>query len=553
MLEELRIVNFAIIDDIDIVFKPKLNGLVGETGAGKSIIVDALSLLSGSRSSFNKLRDESKKAFIEGVFTFRKSFLKQHEIILDYLDENQRLIVSRSLLPSKMSLARINGETVSLKVLKQVMEGIIDIHSQNDSSYLLQSSHHLTLLDSFLGTEHAKLLNRYQAKFEELKRERQKKEDFKKDNDINQREFLEFQIAEIEKFDLKENEIEDLQEELDNLSGYERLQESFASFKQLINSGEDNNLVMDVLARLENVSRGLNGTYLEKEGEYICAKANELEDAINEAFDSFESLDYSPERLEEINARLFELSTLQRKYGKTTDSILSAYREFKQKLAQLEEYDDMLEYFDRRIQSIEVELNTLGDELTSSREKGGEYLTKLVNRELDSLGLLSDGFKVNINPSAMNKFGKDSVNFAVCLNRGSKFMPLKEAASGGESSRLMLALKTVFNKTSPYDILVFDEIDTGISGNIAFKAAKKIMSIAEDSMVILISHLPQVVAACQSTYLVYKNEEKGITKSHIKPLNEREKIQEIGRMVSGSDITQGGIDAAKELINQYQK
>jgi len=553
MLEELRIVNFAIIDDIDIVFKPKLNGLVGETGAGKSIIVDALSLLSGSRSSFNKLRDESKKAFIEGVFTFRKSFLKQHEIILDYLDENQRLIVSRSLLPSKMSLARINGETVSLKVLKQVMEGIIDIHSQNDSSYLLQSSHHLTLLDSFLGTEHAKLLNRYQAKFEELKRERQKKEDFKKDNDINQREFLEFQIAEIEKFDLKENEIEDLQEELDNLSGYERLQESFASFKQLINSGEDNNLVMDVLARLENVSRGLNGTYLEKEGEYICAKANELEDAINEAFDSFESLDYSPERLEEINARLFELSTLQRKYGKTTDSILSAYREFKQKLAQLEEYDDMLEYFDRRIQSIEVELNTLGDELTSSREKGGEYLTKLVNRELDSLGLLSDGFKVNINPSAMNKFGKDSVNFAVCLNRGSKFMPLKEAASGGESSRLMLALKTVFNKTSPYDILVFDEIDTGISGNIAFKAAKKIMSIAEDSMVILISHLPQVVAACQSTYLVYKDEEKGITKSHIKPLNEREKIQEIGRMVSGSDITQGGIDAAKELINQYQK
>ncbi|MFA6796887.1 MAG: DNA repair protein RecN [Bacilli bacterium] len=553
MLEELRIVNFAIIDDIDIVFKPKLNGLVGETGAGKSIIVDALSLLSGSRSSFNKLRDESKKAFIEGVFTFRKSFLKQHEIILDYLDENQRLIVSRSLLPSKMSLARINGETVSLKVLKQVMEGIIDIHSQNDSSYLLQSSHHLTLLDSFLGTEHAKLLNRYQAKFEELKRERQKKEDFKKDNDINQREFLEFQIAEIEKFDLKENEIEDLQEELDNLSGYERLQESFASFKQIINSGEDNNLVMDVLARLENVSRGLNGTYLEKEGEYICAKANELEDAINEAFDSFESLDYSPERLEEINARLFELSTLQRKYGKTTDSILSAYREFKQKLAQLEEYDDMLEYFDRRIQSIEVELNTLGDELTSSREKGGEYLTKLVNRELDSLGLLSDGFKVNINPSAMNKFGKDSVNFAVCLNRGSKFMPLKEAASGGESSRLMLALKTVFNKTSPYDILVFDEIDTGISGNIAFKAAKKIMSIAEDSMVILISHLPQVVAACQSTYLVYKNEEKGITKSHIKPLNEREKIQEIGRMVSGSDITQGGIDAAKELINQYQK
>lgn len=553
MLQELRIVNFAIIDDIDIEFKPKLNALVGETGAGKSIIVDALSLLSGSRSSFNKLRDESKKAFIEGVFHLDKTFIDQHKVLLDYVDADNNLVVSRSLMPSKLSLARVNGETVSLKVLSDLMSGIIDIHSQNDSSYLLQSAHHLALLDTYLGKAHLMMLNNYQDKYDQLKLAISQKEEFEQNNDINQREFLEFQINELEKFNVRENEIEELQQELDNLSGYERLQENFKAFKQLVNSGEDNNLVIDVLNQLESVAHGLNGTYLEKEGENILEKANDLETAIDEVFESFESLDYSPERLDEINSRLFDLSSLQRKYGKKTEDILSAYNDFKEKLDQLDQYSDRLKEFDLKIKKINEELNLSAEELTKARIAGGEVLSKAVNAELDSLGLLADGFKVAVKPAALNKSGKDSINFEVCLNRGSRFMDLKEAASGGESSRLMLALKTVFNKTSPYDILVFDEIDTGISGSIAFKAAKKMLSIAENSMVILISHLPQVVAACQSTYLVYKNEEEGITQSHIRPLSEEEKIEEIGKMVSGKKLTQGGIDAAKELISQYQK
>ena len=553
MLEELRIVNFAIIDDIDIAFQPKLNGLIGETGAGKSIIVDALSLLTGTRSSFNKLRDDNKKAFIEGTFRLSQIFIDQHPMLKDYVDEDGRLIVSRSLSPSKLSLVRVNGETVSLKTLKDIMDGVIDIHSQSDSSFLMQNSHHLFLLDTFLGSKHMKLLEKYQHTFEQLKQAVGEKEKFEQQNDINQREFLEFQIAEIEKYNVKENEIENLQEELDSLSGYERLQENFSNFKQLINSGDDNNLVMDILSQLENVSRGLEGTSLAREGKNISECANQLENAIDEAFDSFESLDYSPEELERINSRLFELSILQRKYGKKTSDILSSYNDFKKRLDQLNQYDDYLRDYDKKISQIKLELLDLASELSEDRKAGANNLSQAVNNELSSLGLLSDGFRVKIESSDIKQTGKDSVNFEVCLNRGSRFMNLKEAASGGESSRLMLALKTVFNKTTPSDILIFDEIDTGISGNIAFKAAKKILSIAETSMVILISHLPQVAAACQSTYLVYKNEEDGLTKSHIRCLNEQEKIHEIGKMISGNKLTQGSIDAAKELIKQFSK
>lgn len=552
MLQELRIVNFAIIDDIDIEFKPKLNGLVGETGAGKSIIVDALSLLSGSRSSFNKLRDESKKAFIEGIFNFKESFIQNHPILKEYVDENNNLSVSRSLLPSKLSLSRVNGETVSLKLLKEIMDGVIDIHSQNDNSFLLQNSHHMNLLDSFLGEAHKELLNKYKLKYSEYLSAVESLDRFKSNNDLNQREFLEFQIAEIEKFNVEEDEIENLEEELESLSGYEKLQENFKDFKRLINSGEDNNLVMNILSQLENSARGFNGTHFEKEGTQIYEKARELEFSIEEIFDSFNSLDYSPERLEKINERLFELSTLQRKYGKKTSDILEAYRNFKEKIDQLDQYKDRIEEYKREIDKLKSDLLSLSKRLTDSRISGGDLLTKAVNSELESLGLLSDGFKVKVEERELSKLGKDSVCFQVCLNRGSRFMELKEAASGGESSRLMLALKTVFNKTSPFDILVFDEIDSGISGNIAFKAGKKMLSIANNSTVILISHLPQVVAACQSTYLVYKKEEQGITKSHIKQLSEQEKVREIGKMVSGKNVSQEGIATANELVKQYK-
>ena len=553
MLQELRIVNFAIIDDIDIEFKPNLNGLVGETGAGKSIIVDALSLLSGSRSSFNKLRDESKKAFIEGVFHFSEVFIAQHRILNDYIDENNSLVVSRSLLPSKSSLIRINGETVSLKVLKDVMAGVIDIHSQNDSSYLLQSAHHLGLLDTFLGTEQAKLLDEYAAKFDQMKKKRLEKENFKQSNDINQREFLEFQINEIEKYEISENEIEDLEQELKDLSGFARVQEAFKSLQEFLRSGESGSLVSDVLEEVEMHAKSLYGSPLEEAGENIAEKASDLEMALNEATDAYESLDYSPQRLEEINQRLFSLSTLQHKYGKTTREIFKAYNDFKEKLDLLYQYNDRLKQFDKEIAAIAVELDKLGDRLTSNRKEGARRLTESINSELQSLGLLKDGFRVDMQKAGLSKTGKDNLKFEVCLNKGSKFMELKEAASGGESSRLMLALKTVLNKTSPYDILIFDEIDSGISGNVAFKAANKMLSIADNSMVIVISHLPQVVAACNHTYLVYKDVEGGITQSHIKPLSNEEKIDEVGKMLSGNKLTKGGVDAAKELIHQYTK
>lgn len=554
MLQELRIENFAIIDDIDIDFSSGMNALIGQTGAGKSVIVQALGLLEGQRSEFSKLKDETKKATIEGVFCLEKAFIAAHSELNEYLDGGNIISVSRILLPSKSSLARINGETVSISQLSQAMSGILDIHSQGSSSLLLDSSNYLALVDAYSPNKELSRLKKELTKaFEEYKKAGEEIDRFKQENDLGQKDFISYQLEEIKKARLHPLEIEDLNAELASLSSYQDLAESFKGFSSFYYAGEDASQVQTFLSTLKSRLSELKGTPIADQASKALDMAEGLSDSLDEIFAAYNRLDFSPQRLEAINARLFYLSGLQHKYGKKTEDILAAQQKFQAKMDAIATYDDSLKSLKEAFDARRKEAEALSGQITKERLQASRRLEKAVGGELTSLGLLADGFRITLAPKELSQDGQDAAVFEVALNKGSKFLLLKEAASGGENSRLMLALKCVFNSLKPYDTLVFDEIDTGISGGIASMVALKIREISKTSMVLVISHLPQVVAAASSHYLVYKNEAEGHTASHIVKIEGTKTVEQIAAMLSGGKTTPAAFQAAQDLIDSYSE
>lgn len=554
MLTELRIRNFALIDDLEVSFGPGMNVILGQTGAGKSLIVAGLGLLKGNRADFNKVRDESKKALIEGTFLLSKEFLASHPSLKDYVEEGE-VTVSRVLLPSKAALCRINGETVSLSILREVMNEVLDIHSQLDAGLLYDEKNYLPLLDRF-GAEDRQFLNvkkEYQNSFQE---ERKLKEDFlsfQKENSLTDKDFLEFQIKEIESAHLKKNEIEDLNEELKSLEGYEQCENAFQNYQNTVNGNEG----VSLSELLSDLSRALNGfeeTSLAEKANKAKESLSELNNNLSELEETYNSMDFSSARLDQINQRLFDLSTLQHKYGNTTEEILNALEERKKKLFALESFDEEKKNYEAKIKKAEKITLQKAEQLTAERKKAGEGLAKEVNAELNSLGLKEGGFEVKLNPlKECTAEGKDEVQFLIRMNQGGKFLKLKDTASGGENSRLNLALKAVFNALRPYDTLVFDEIDTGISGSIAAKVGEKISEMGKDSSLIVITHLPQVASFADHAFKVSKSEDNGQTVSTLKEENEKEFVESISVMMSGEDITKESLKAGESLRKEALK
>ncbi|MDY5938044.1 MAG: hypothetical protein SPJ56_05525, partial [Bacilli bacterium] len=462
MLANLRIENFAIIEDIDINFSKGMNVLMGETGAGKSIIIDALDLLSGGRSTFSKLRDDSKKAFIEGRFVFEDDFVEKNEEIKEYLEGNE-LVISRVLFPNKTSSCRINGLTTSLSNVQKIMKKVIDIHSQGDNSLLLDERNYLSLLDNYLEEkDYDELKNKVSANYKKINLKRKEIEDYKKETNLVDEDYLRYQVEEISRFNLKENEIEDLNEELYSLDEYSKINDSFKAFKDFY-YGNNSISVDSFLSSLKGFITPLNKSLLENEASKAIESIYELENNLDEMFSKYDKLDFSEERIDEINRRLYELSGLQHKFGKRTSDILARYEDYKTKLDNISNYQENLDRLENELEALRDETMKDSIKLSSLREKRSTKLIKAINDELNDLGIKEGGFSISLERKELSSFGIDQVNFMISLNKGMKFVSLKEAASGGENSRLMLALKTVFNKINPYDVMIFDEIDVGIS------------------------------------------------------------------------------------------
>ena len=552
MLANLRIENFAIIEDIDINFSKGMNVLMGETGAGKSIIIDALDLLSGGRSTFSKLRDDSKKAFIEGRFVFEDDFVEKNEEIKEYLEGNE-LVISRVLLPNKTSSCRINGLTTSLSNVQKIMKKVIDIHSQGDNSLLLDERNYLSLLDNYLEEkDYDELKNKVSANYKKINLKRKEIEDYKKETNLVDEDYLRYQVEEISRFNLKENEIEDLNEELYSLDEYSKINDSFKAFKDFY-YGNNSISVDSFLSSLKGFITPLNKSLLENEASKAIESIYELENNLDEMFSKYDKLDFSEERIDEINRRLYELSGLQHKFGKRTSDILARYEDYKTKLDNISNYQENIDRLESELEALREETMKDSIKLSSLREKRSSKLIKAINDELNDLGIKEGGFSISLERKELSASGIDQVNFMISLNKGMKFVSLKEAASGGENSRLMLALKTVFNKINPYDVMIFDEIDVGISGNIAFKVSKKIEEISSSSQVIVISHLVQVVANGDNHLFVYKEDGEEKTTSHIKYLTEEELVNEVAKMLSLDKVSESSLASSRELINSFKR
>lgn len=548
MLQNLRIQNFAIIDDMEIDLHAGLQVLLGETGAGKSIIVEALSLLKGTKSSFSKIKGENKNAIIEGTFVLSDEFINRHTNLKEYLEGNSNeLVITRVLTSNKTSKARINGETVSLSELKEVMEYVIDIHSQGENYLLFDENNHLIFLDYF--DSDGKIKNakeEFNASFKEYKRIKEAYKELYDSIHGEDREYLEYQRNEIAKYNLEPNEIEDMEKELQDSEDFEDLKDYYQEFKEVYDSQEGS--FEGALMSLKNTLRKLCSSPISQSANLALDKAGELDDALSDVINEYDSLDFDPARIEYINSRLYSLKDLRHKYGTKTSDILDALKEIEEKISNIDSFELDKERLESNENKALETLKLKADKLSAVRHKAAQSLEKAMNNELESLGLLSGGFKVYISKDEIKHNGQDLVRFMLALNKGSKFLPLKEAASGGENSRLMLALKALFNRLSPYDVIIFDEIDTGVSGSVANKVGDKIKEISNDSQTIVITHLAQVAAKGDCHYLVSKNDINGTTVSNIKIIDGDAVVYEIARMISGENVTEQALSLARELI-----
>lgn len=386
----------------------------------------------------------------------------------------------------------------------------------------------------------------FNASFKEYKRIKEAYKELYDSIHGEDREYLEYQRNEIAKYNLEPNEIEDMEKELQDSEDFEDLKDYYQEFKEVYDSQEGS--FEGALMSLKNTLRKLCSSPISQSANLALDKAGELDDALSDVINEYDSLDFDPTRIEYINSRLYSLKDLRHKYGTKTSDILDALKEIEEKISNIDSFELDKERLESNENKALETLKLKADKLSAVRHKAAQSLEKAMNNELESLGLLSGGFKVYISKDEIKHNGQDLVRFMLALNKGSKFLPLKEAASGGENSRLMLALKALFNRLSPYDVIIFDEIDTGVSGSVANKVGDKIKEISNDSQTIVITHLAQVAAKGDCHYLVSKNDINGTTVSNIKIIDGDAVVYEIARMISGENVTEQALSLARELI-----
>ncbi len=544
MLEELHIKNLALIEDTNIDFSSPYISLVGETGAGKTLIVDSLSILKGDKFDFSLIRDKSKKTVLSASFVIDDSLIDRNEEFSEYL--TKQLLVKRIINTDHSSRYYINDEQVSSSVYKKILSLLIDIHSQGENSSLLDEKNHIYYLDSYLKNdlseikkEYSSLYSDYLKDLQQLKTMEEEKEDFDKD-------YLLFQINEIEKYHLKENEIEDLINEESRMKSYQNLLKDYQEFSSILYQSD----IMSSLSSLLSVIRRFKDSQIDVSS--LADNLSSLKESISQFENDFENMDIDPDRLEYINQRLFDLKGLMKKYGRSTEEILDKLDEYKRKLSFLDEYqidkDNLLKKIDKK----KEQLFLIAKKLSSTRKENAYKLEKDISSVLKKLLLKEDGFKIQIKDKELSKDGVDDVSFLISLNKGMPFSSLKEAVSGGENSRLMLALKSIMNSLDPSVLLVFDEVDTGVSGKVAFYVGTLLKEISKTSQVLVISHLPQVVASSYVSYEVEKKTLNNTTISTVKELNEKERIKAIAKLLSSKSITDEALLQAENLVKEFK-
>ncbi|WP_174734188.1 DNA repair protein RecN [Mesobacillus harenae] len=553
MLNELSIRNFAIIEGLSVSFKKGLTVLTGETGAGKSIIIDAVHLLVGGRGSSEFVRHGEDKAEIEGLFFLdtlhHPCYNKAKEFGIEI--EDGMMVLRRDIASSGKSVCRVNGKLVTIAVLREIGSTLIDIHGQHEHQELMDETNHFMLLDQFGSDEIFPAVKEYLQVYRTYEQTEKKLKSLSENEQqmAHRLDLIQFQLTEIQSAQLKLNEDTDLLEEKRKLGNFEKIYESIQGSYGALQGDQKGldwiGMVMDNLQAAADLEPSYKEMY-----DAVATSFYALEDTAHNLRNELNQLEYDPQRLNEIEERLNEINQLKRKYGKTIEEILEYSATIEEEIETIENKEVHIGQIEKELISLRKDLAIEANNLSSLRKKWAKKLTKLILKELKDLYMEKTVFEVKFHaaPETYTKNGMDRIEFYISTNPGEPLKPLSKVASGGELSRIMLALKSIFSKHQGVTSIIFDEVDTGVSGRVAQAIAEKIYKVSVDSQVLCISHLPQVAAMADTHLYITKTIKSGRTRTSVLPLNEAEKIREIGRMISGVEITDLTKKHAEELL-----
>lgn len=552
LLAELAIKNFAIIESISISFKKGFTVLTGETGAGKSIIIDAIHLLIGGRGSADFVRHGKEKAEIEGLFLINDGHPCIEKLTEFGIDTEEGMVVlKRDMYMSGKSVCRVNGKLVTISTLREIGRTLVDIHGQHDSQELMDEKNHIYLLDQFGGELVLKSLKEYQAIYHEYEKIKKDIASLTKNEQMmaQRLDLLTFQRDEIGNAELIIGEDEKLLAEKKRLNNFERLFSSIHTAYEAL-QGEQKGLdwVSLAFSNIEDAA-AIDETYSELH-QTVSNCFYQLEDTMHTLRSKLDEMEYDPNRLNEIENRLNEIHQLKRKYGHSIEKILEYASKVEEEIEMITNRESHIESLNKKLQSVEKDLAIEGKNLTDLRKKAAEKLSRAIHKELKSLYMDKTVFEVKFLSDAQKFYpnGMDEIEFYISTNPGEPLKPLTKVASGGELSRIMLALKTIFSKHQGVTSIIFDEVDTGVSGRVAQAIGEKIYHISVGSQVLSITHLPQVAAMSDHHIFIKKEISGDRTKTILFELTEKERITELARMISGAQITSATEEHSKEML-----
>ena len=549
MLQNLHVKNLALIEEAEVEFSEGLNILTGETGAGKSIIIGSINLALGQRVPKEMLKENDQPALVELIFSVEDEKVREKLNELDIEMEDDMVILSRKISSGK-SVARVNGEAVSASILKEVGSLLIDIHGQHEHQSLLSKKKHLDILDAYAKTEIDSRKDELKSTFNEYKKLKEEWSSSNIDGEERARElsFLEYEIKEIEDASLKLGEDEELEEQFRRFSNGRKIMEAVGYAKEAVDGhGESaSELIGRALREISSVSSyDKNVADLENQ---LMEIENLIHDFNHELSSYISETDFDEETFYQIEKRLDLINHMKSKYGNTIERILQVYEEKCKRVEVLNDYDEYLNKLSTSLRAKELEVKCLCEEISDIRKKNASHLCEAIKQALLDLNFLDVVFTMDFGePIAYSANGYDDPEFMISTNPGEPVKPLGKVASGGELSRVMLAIKTVMANADEIGSLIFDEIDSGISGRTAQMVAQKMKVLGQQTQIICITHLPQIAAMADAHYLIEKKVENNETHSNIFKLNNEDSIQELARMLCGVEITDAVVKNAQEM------
>ena len=553
MLELLHIENIAIIEEAEIAFRPGFNALTGETGAGKSIVIDAMSAVLGQRTSRDLIRTGASKAFVSALFSHVDPALCEELGAVP--DENGDLMLQREIGADGKNVCRVGGRPVTVSQLRTLGSRLVNIHGQHDGQQLLDEEQHLAYLDSFGKVDSR--LEAYTDKYNSLTDIRRKMNALQMDEAEKARRMdtLQYQIGELERAKLKSGEEEELQSRRNLLRNAEKFISAVSGADYALNGGEDGSGVLnllrqaqDALGTVRHLDEGFNILYERLESAY--SEAYDIAFSVAEQRENFA---FSPNERDEVEGRLDQLDRLKKKYGATVEDMLAYLDNCRRELDDIAYAGDALERLEKDCAKAEKAARKAAEELSAARKTAGETLSQAILTELQQLDMGKIRFQVDFAEKPLDATGMDQVRFLMSANLGEELKPINKIASGGELARIMLAMKNVLSEQDHVATMVFDEVDTGVSGRAAQKVAEKMARISRHKQVLCVTHLPQLAAMADTHFSVEKGEANGRTFTRVRQLDRKQRQMELARLTGGVQVTETMLQGAEELLSQAEK